>query len=543
MIKQVIISFVLISVWLGLSSYALSAQDDLPAEEVQVIKNFQARLADANKMGFDPIIPAPDTASLRYEYNVSPKVLDVNYEAPVLRPIGIKSEKLPPGYNGFLKAGYGYPNNPFGQFGYQYVNDQLNLGIMANHLSSNNSKEKENQRFMDNDIRLNGSYFTDNEIAFEGSAGFSLDDYYYYGYESDSTTTFLPEEVRRRFNTQDLDFKIFNGEDNDASFNYFAGFDAYRHADNQAARETGFLIHLGASKWIADKHPLSLELKTDFTNYKDTATYNLHNFNLLPSFTFHSEKFRLKAGVNIASHDDEYYFFPNAELALAISGNQFILFGGAEGDLQKNTFLSLTTVNPFLDNRINSIRNTELINYYGGIKGNVSMFQYEFLGVYKSVRQLALYQPKLEEPINKYDVIYDDGDIIYAKGTLIVRPSERVEAFLGIQKNIFNLDNQEEHWGLPSLEANIGINYLALENKLKVSLETFLMDKIPHFTDEEQLIESNTLFDINVSADYFISEKFGVFAQLNNLASVQYRRWHQYPTIGINAIGGIMLRF
>ena len=264
----------------------IRAQDDLPAEEVEVIKNFQARLADANKLGFNPVLPEPDTVSLRYSYDVSPKVLDVDYEAPVIRPVGIKSEKPPQGFNGFLKAGYGYPSTPFGQFAYQFADDQLNFGVNARHHSTNNTNKIENQRFMDNDIRLNGSYFTDSEIAFEGSLGFSLDDYYYYGYKADSTVTFPKEDVRRRFNTVDLDFKLFNGENNDANFNYFAGVDAYRHADDQAARETGFLLHLGASKYIADRHPLSVELKTDFTNYKDTTTYNLHNFNLIPSFTF-----------------------------------------------------------------------------------------------------------------------------------------------------------------------------------------------------------------------------------------------------------------
>ena len=519
------------------------AQDDLPAEEVEVIKNFQARLADANKLGYDAILPLPDTSSFRYDYNVSTKVLDVNYLPPVIRPLGVKTEKLPPGYNGFIKAGYGYPSTPYAQLGYQFTDDLLNLGIAARHLSSNNSSNRENQRFMDNDIKLNGSYYTDNELAFNGDLGLSLDQYYYYGYDADSTTSFESSEVLRRFTTVDLGFNLFNGDNNDANFNYFAGFDAYSHRDNQAARETGFLIHLGASKWISGKHPLSLELKTDFTNYKDTLDYKLHNFNLLPSFTFHSTTFRLKIGVNLASHDDEYFFFPNAELALSVSGNQFVAFVGAEGDLQKNNFRSLTQTNPFLDNRINRIGNTKVLNYFGGLKGNVSMFNYEFKGGYKQADDLALFYPKLETPV-KYDVRYDHADIVYAQGTLVVKPNDQFELFFGILKNFYSLENEEEPWGLPSLETNAGVTYKALEDKLKVRLEAYVMDKIPHFIDTDlQLVESNTLFDINVGADYFFTEKVGVFAQLNNLASTQYRRWHKYPTLGINAIGGVMVRF
>ncbi len=529
-------------IFFSFSFHWVMAQDDLPAEEVQVIKNFQARLADANKLGYNAALPNADTSSFRYQYSLDPKVLDVDYLPPTIRPLAVKTQKLPPGYKGFIKAGYGYPSTPFGQFAYQYVNDQLNLGIDARHLSSNNTSQLENQRFMDNDINLNGTYFTDNELAINGKVGLSLDNYHYYGYDADSTLSFESSDVLRRFNTVDLGVNLFNGNNNDANFNYFAGFEAYRHGDNLAARETGFLIHLGASKWIAGKHPLSLELKTDFTNYKDTTTYKLHNFNLLPSFTFHSSAFRLKVGVNIASHNDEYFFFPDAELAVAIAGNQFIAFGGAEGDLHKNNFRSLTTTNPFLDNRINSIRNTKMSHYYGGLKGNVSIFNYEFKGGYKQVENLALFTPKQEVPV-KYDILYDDGNIIYAQGTLIVNPTDQFEVFFGIQKNLFNLDNFEEHWGLPSLEANAGVTYKGLEDKLKVKIEAYLMDKIPHFIEGGELVESNALFDINAGADYFFTEQVGVFAQLNNLSSTKYRRWHQYPTLGINAIGGFMVRF
>ena len=114
----------------------LSAQDNLPSEQVQVIKNFEARLADANKLPVTPSLPPADTTTLRYNYRLQPKSLSLEYEAPTIRPLGIKTEKQDPGYDGLIQAGYGYPNAPYAYAGYRAnPNKQLNLGASFRHLS------------------------------------------------------------------------------------------------------------------------------------------------------------------------------------------------------------------------------------------------------------------------------------------------------------------------------------------------------------------------------------------------------------------------
>jgi hypothetical protein len=51
------------------------------------------------------------------------------------------------------------------------------------------------------------------------------------------------------------------------------------------------------------------------------------------------------------------------------------------------------------------------------------------------------------------------------------------------------------------------------------------------------------LFDLSLGADFFFSEKFGGFIQINNLANNRRERWFRYPIFGINAMAGVMVRF
>lgn len=518
----------------------LSAQDNLPSEQVQVIKNFEARLADANKLPVTPSLPPADTTTLRYNYRLQPKSLSLEYEAPTIRPLGIKTEKQDPGYDGLIQAGYGYPNAPYAYAGYRAnPNKQLNLGASFRHLSMNDSKQYADRRFMDNDLHLESTYFTDSELALKGNADFSMDDVYQYGYDHAVYDTL--SGLKRRFNAFDLGFQLYNGENNKGNINYFAGLDVYRFADNYANREVGVLLDLGAKKYIAKKHPIALEIKTDLSTLNDTTKQTLNNFNLLPSFTFHSNAFRIKAGGNVAVYDDQYFIFPDVSLALAISGNQIILFGGWTGDLQKNNFKSLATYNPFINRRI-TIRNSEYNDYFGGLKGNVSFIQYELKGGYKQTKDMALFQANNALPVS-FDVLYDDVNLVYALGNIVLHPAKNIEVVLMLTKNFYDPATQAKAWYLPDFEGSARIQYTTMENRLQVALETYYMDKFPTLNAFEEEGFSNNLLDVNVQADFFITKRFGVFAHLNNLANIQHRRWLDYPGIGLNAIGGIQVRF
>jgi hypothetical protein len=517
----------------------LSAQE-LPDEKVEVIKNFEARLTDAQKIKLEPEPEVKKVLDQKFEYAIAEKVLPVDYLPPTIKPVSMPGEGLPTIYDGYIKAGYGYPLSPYLDAAYQFSkNDKSTLlGRLTHH--SANDKNIENQRFADNDFLLQGSVLTDYGFAVDGKLNISLDENYFYGYDREDTT-FTQQEVQHKLNVYELGLKLYNGTQTQGNVNYWVGLDGYLLDNNFATKEAGLLLDLGITKWFGN-HPLTVAIETDLSRLKDTAIHRLNNFYLHPSFSFAGDMFRLTLGGRLASSNEEYYFFPAIEGLLNLSGSNLSLFVGADGKLRKNTYRTLSDYNPYLVPEINGIRNTHYYDFYAGIKGVVSGLEYAFQAGFKPTKDLALFEPDLEKPYMRFNVLYDTVDIIYFKGSIKGELFPNLEASGSIVYNIYNTTVEEKAWYLPELQGNISISYLALDRRLRVKAEGYISDPVP-FKELSFGEEPNLLLDVSVGADFFFTERIGAFVHLNNLAANKYRRWYNYPSYGLNVLGGVMVRF
>src|SRR5687767_1776386 len=120
-------------------SLTLSSQNELPTGQIEVIKDFEVRLAEAKKIR---IVPEPlviDTSVRVYEYRLIAPAPKMEYAIPQLKPLSIEPEQKPAYYPLFAKAGYGNPNSLLGLFSYDNTqNESLAWGIDLMHLSANN---------------------------------------------------------------------------------------------------------------------------------------------------------------------------------------------------------------------------------------------------------------------------------------------------------------------------------------------------------------------------------------------------------------------
>jgi hypothetical protein len=522
------------------------AQDDLPTEQVDVIKSFNAILLNTEKVDVAPKLPPLDTSVRRQQYSIISRSLDVDYLPPKIKPLAMKRERLQEAYKGYLKVGAGYPTSFFADGGYNIVaNEKVDFGVNLKHHSANNNANVENQRFSFSKIGVDGTVYMDQGYAINGKIGYSRNNIFFYSYNdfnsADTTLSFAADDVRQQFNTFDFSASIFNGERTEADFNYYAGIDFYRLEDDYAARETGFKLKLNGTKWFDDRHPLSITLLTDFTRYADTARQSLNNFYLMPNYTFHGETFMAKVGANIVSHEDEFSLFPDLELSAKIIESTLSAFVGAGGTLQKNNFQSLSNYSPYVSSRI-EVENTSYYHFYGGVKGNIQGMDYRVQANYKTADDLALFQSN-QDTLTRFNVVYDTATIITVQGTLSAPIFKGFEVTGTVASHIYSLNREAEPWHLPSLSLNLGAKYTTMEDQLSLKAELFLENGVPFLNDEGKAENLNALFDISVGAEYFFSEKLGGFIQINNLASNKRERWVNYPTFGINALLGISARF
>ncbi|MEQ1744232.1 MAG: hypothetical protein ABMA02_02320 [Saprospiraceae bacterium] len=530
----------------GAFSQVIFAQKDLPTENVSIIKDFDARLLESNKLDVPPTLPPLDTATKRQDYLVPPKPLMVNYEAPVLRPIGMKTVKPEKAYNGYLKAGGGVPTALYGEVGYAFSSGKKFDGKIWLRHHQAERKAYENQKFANTDALLNGNLYLDNNLAVEGRVGYTFDQVYFYGYDHDSLQ-FDAEQVRQNFAIFDIGGRVYNASRTDMDLNFSIAPSLYILKDNFANDETGLNLDLSATKWFAEKHPLRVGIRTDFTSYSDTADQKLNNIYLQPSFTFHADFMKLKVGGNFASNRDEFSIFPDIELLLRLWGDGLQVFAGAGGDLRKNTYRSMSAYNPFLQMRLSELRNTTWREFYGGAKGNLGFLEYQGRVSYGKASDLALFQSQFDSVgrpgITRFVSVYDTADIFGITGTVKFRPIKNLAVTGVLSYNRYDLNNENEPWGLPSIEFNGGAVYTLLDGKATLKGEVFFADDIAFRDSEEQPHFTGGLFDISFGGTYRIGKNFGIFLDVNNVLNNTRERWLNYPMIGTNILGGITARF
>jgi len=124
---------------------------------------------------------------------------------------------------------------------------------------------------------------------------------------------------------------------------------------------------------------------------------------------------------------------------------------------------------------------------------------------------------------------------------------------------IYNLDEQTAAWNIPDWDATFNVGYKITE-QLSVSADFYLIGARKALIKETRFktlpLESSvpnpttyksynldTAFDMNVRGNYKITEKFSVFAQLNNFGFQKYQRWFGYPVQSFNFLAGVSYSF
>ncbi|MCC6723303.1 MAG: hypothetical protein IT258_02245 [Saprospiraceae bacterium] len=538
------------------------AQPELPSEQVEVIKIFEAQLAESNKVAVQPELPTLDTTVAKQTYDVQPKTIDVEYPAPRLKPITYKSdEEIADAYKAYLKFGGGLPKSIYGDGSFNTLiktgeKKAVDIGInLFHHQADFSDKKVENQRFGLTKAQGKATYYSDKGFGVGGNIGYTNNRTSYYGYSVQPFKVYptLPkEDVQQVYGIFDLGGKFFNSVQTAGDINYSAGFDLYAMGDDiAAANEFGFDLKLKATKWIRGKHSFDIGLRTDFTSFKVSGeTQSLNNYSLTPAFTYHGNAVKVKAGVNLMSSNDEYFPFPDLEVVLNLTGNELAFYTGVNGDLQKNTFRSLTTYNPYIYTGLpaGSIVNTKYYHVYAGVKGNFKSFEYMLQGGFKPTNDLALfYYRHQQDKLSDFDVRYDDVNIINLRASLKANVLKSLSMTATLSYNIFDMSNGEEPkpWHLPALDANFMAVYTTADNKLRAKAQVNVQDGAYYnaLGGVQRWGKLNNLFDVSVGGEYWILKKFGAFLEVNNLFNNKRQRWVYYPTYGVNVLAGINARF
>jgi hypothetical protein len=517
----------------------LSAQNDLPTGQIEVVKDFEVRLTESKKIG---IIPQPivrDTTIRQYEYVLKAPSPEIEYIVPELKPLAIEPEQKPAYYPFFAKAGYGSPNSLLGLLSYDHTtSESLSYGVDLRHLSAD-SKKIPLQKFSDSRGRINGRYLISESAVLDAYVNGHFQNIYFYGAEEIPAN---PESLRRKFNRYDIHASVSNEMAQQPLLHYDAFLQYMFDKDDLGSRERTIRLGGGLHTLLGKKEfPVGIKFVSDVSKLKQIQETIINNILIEPHISFYTEDLKVHLGTIALLKKNENDILP----ALRLSYDLFplvTLYAGWEGQVVKNNFHELSIYNPYLVTRLDSINNMLSRRIFGGIRGKSGMFNYEFTGGYSSFQNMVFFLQD-EDDHEQFTPVYDDGSFIGVEASLSFEPLDDVMLRSNAFGRFYSPEHEEKPWHRPLFGIDAQATYDGGDDLYHVSILFHGENGVPYRTIGGTITNLDPLLHLSLHGDYFFTQSIGAFAELNNILGNNRERWAGYPSYGFNAKAGIQVRW
>ncbi|GAA0871184.1 TonB-dependent receptor [Gangjinia marincola] len=560
-----------------MSCFSVIAQEKekpIESETVVIVKPYSPTAKASRKIKSEPQLQ--DSAvvqkrKLNYSINSVPVASTFSPIQGQANPL--KKERRPSVYNSYIKGGFGNYLNVLGELYTSIELDkQSNLVGNVQHFSSQGGID---DIVLDNDfsttaLDLNYLKKTKNfewKINLLGDRN-ALN---WYG---------APDGFQEESLNDGLDFKqIYSGAGVGASVSFYESafksmelsfvrfWDEYNSTENRFQLSPRLLFDIGEEQFevTAALDYLGGEFTQNFDNEIDLEYHNLIA-GVTPVFKFGSEHFGIDIGgtvttwYDIENDETELFVYPKLYAAYAVEGDVIIPFIGADGGLEQNTYRNFVSGNPFVSPTLFIAPTNTLYHVFGGIKGNIaSNVTYQLQAGYKDQENAAFFARNrpfqlisaIDEPYqydNSFEVLYDDMQTIQVSGNVSAEINEDFDLSFYASYANYETENLPEVYNLPAVEASFVGTY-DFTKQLSLGAEVFFVGERKaatySFPADAPILGSTTLdafVDFNINATYQITNQFSVFLNGNNLLG-SYDRWINYPTQGIQVMGGLSYQF
>ena len=537
-------------------------------EQVTIVGSYDPSINEAFKINIKPEISELNFQSREFTFDFMDIKQTTEIELNPIKAVTIRSGRRTQKYDNFLKAGFGSRLSPYLDI-YHSSSDKGNYNLNANfyHYSSfTNVRDYSPSPFSKTHAKINFSKFINKHIL-DIAAGYGLNTNRYYGYipEDWSPLITIPDdELKQMFNLIKASAIVKSAYKGSSKLHHKVGLSAYYYFDKFQTTELNAEINFNLYKAfdvveVLDYQNIGIEGAFDFFSNNDSLTNNTEFYiNVKPYFTAKYGLFSFNAGLNFGYLGDtasSFHFWPVIDVNMNIIPGAFSIYAGVSGNLEKQSYLNLTTENPYLSPTSTLGWLNEKINVYGGFRASISQMAGIDLKLgWKSFENMVFFInygdhsiPSLSiiGPLNKFKTVFDNGNVFYVDAEFSLKVGKDFKLWLGGNFNNYSLDSLANAYHKPLMTLRFGTSYL-IANKVKLSAE-LLYNGIRYAYDTNSLapteVELEAYLDLNVSVEYKINENFSAFINGTNLLNKNYEQFYSYPVQGLQVMAGIMYRF
>lgn len=549
----------------------LHSQDDkLGTKVIDIVKPYTPTVADAFKQR--ELAPTRDTVALTKK-----KINYTIYSVPVastfvpdkgrVTKIPMNNENVAKLYDSYVALGFGSYTSFLGDaYVWLPIDNQSGVSLDFQHLSSqNNVKNMVTDSKFANTSGQVAYRYANKDYFFGASANVAHRLLHWYGIENPNR--FNINDVRFRQNYVDGGVKAHFGMNNsifrrvDVLFNAIG--DDFDSSEIQFQALPSFEVAFPNEHWLVtqfDVNYLNGSFKQQFL-----SSEKINNQWLLlgakPSYHFLLSDFSAKIGFGayyISGNEKSvgnFKIYPDVQLDYDGFGDVFTPYLGATGEVRQNSYREQSRINPFVSPTLTILPTITPYKIFLGAKGlAMGSLSYDVKGYFARIENLPLFRTnhsvispeKAYQYDNSFHLLYDKamnyGASLELKGSI----TSKFTLGTNVKVDSFVPDTEKQAWNIPMFQTSVFAEYQILPN-WNFGTDIFYvgerkdMKRVAPFMEQEVSLDG--FFDLSLYTDYTFLKRWTIFLNANNLAGNNYQKWANYPTQGLQILGGLKYQF
>ncbi|WP_196889226.1 TonB-dependent receptor [Aureivirga sp. CE67] len=547
--------------------------DTLDTQTVIIEVNYKPRVSDAFKLIKSPEIEGDDIKKEEIDYSIKSFPVASTFTPATGKAKELKKEKIERFYKSYVSAGFGNYITPLAEVYLNSSSSRYNdFGIFLNHHSSQGGIKdvKVDDQFYDTKMKVYYKEFS-RDMNWEINGGFQLQTYNWYGLPEN--VTFAPEIISAIDPTHTYTNGSIGGNiDMEDSFfkkaslkiDYFG--DSYNTSEIHVVGKPTFEFPV-AEELITSKFHLEYLNNSFEKGYVTDEEFKNQwaNFGFSPSLEIFRDELTVNLGAKVYYTFDlknsvsKFYAYPNVTASYKLISDVMVLFAGATGDLEQQTYQDFVEDNKFLAPSLLTIPEDTKYRFYLGTKGKLpSNISYFLKGEYKNAKHspLFIYNSLLQDNVttetenykygNSFSVIYDEIKTLSFHAGIEVPYKDFLKVKADVKYYNYDTTDQKEAWNLPNLEGSLGAEYRSEHwfAGAKLFFVGTRKDQEFNFTKNElETVELDSYLDLNLKGGYIFNNRLTAFVNLNNVLNQDYQSYFNYRVQGFQVLGGVTYKF
>lgn len=282
--------------------------------------------------------------------------------------------------------------------------------------------------------------------------------------------------------------------------------------------------------------------------------HNLTIFKAKPYYSIDGGDFKVSLGANINWASDIENKFVVAP-AIKTSWNfdeKSLLYFNVGGGINDNNFVEMNRVNRYINPASRVFISQTLYDAQIGIRsGSVSGLEFDIFGGYKYTKDEHLFVPyEAQAWGNVSEMMYANLGAGHLGGILKTKLIPSTDLSFKAATHFYNVSkytltevtpDKKEAWGLPTLTFDFNADFSLIDN-LTFSVNYIFEGGRKAYVNNTSS-KMNNINELNLKGGYHILDWLTFYVKVNNVMGQKYERYYGYTNQGINAIGGVSLKF